>query len=80
MKENLATLSINNPTNLRTFVLLGSDHIFSTDFVFVCGNGVKVITKCACYDHSWTYYSVFQRITQLSIEKADQHQIIDECF
>ena len=45
MRENQTKLKLINGDNLQIQVLMGSDHIFSGDILFVCGNGVKLVCK-----------------------------------
>lgn len=42
MKENMRRIKTNNLRNFSGFVLMGTDHIFCTDFIFVCGNGIQL--------------------------------------
>ena len=42
---------------------MGSDHIFSADVLFVCGNGVKVISKVQNYNKTQLFFEIFQKAT-----------------
>lgn len=46
------------------FVLMVSDHIFSADFPFVCGNGIILITDVKNSEQFETFISMLQLITK----------------
>ena len=68
IKKLLKIFIENNFDKVSAFVMMGSDHIFSTDFSFVCGNGVTVITRFRNYDHRDDFFAMLQVITKLSFD------------
>ena len=63
LKQRLKEFIQNNCDKVLPYVLMGSDHAFSTDFPFVCGNGVTAITSFRNFDHRETFYAVLQYIS-----------------
>lgn len=64
IQQKLARIQAGNKESLKAFVVMGSDHIAPTDFIFVVGNGVKAITRCDQYDLS-------EKILELHLELID---------
>lgn len=63
MRKLFKTIVENNPSKIMPFVLKGSDHIFSTDFPFVCGNGMTILADLKNYYEFETFISMLQLIT-----------------
>lgn len=45
MRKIFKTIIENSPSKVIPFVLMGSEHVFSADFSFVCGTALAAITK-----------------------------------
>jgi len=63
MRENLTQLKKINGDDLEVVVLMGSDHIFSADVLFVCGNSIKAISKVHNYEKTQTFFEILQNTT-----------------
>jgi hypothetical protein len=65
------------------FVLMGSDHVFSADFSYVCGNGLTVIRDVNNFDEFETFICILQNITESVFRGCRQYEILrntDEQF
>ena len=47
---------------------MGTDHLFCADVVFVCGNGVTMISNCGQYDNSPIFFDNLQRVSQYALD------------